>query len=61
LKIDEESWNARGKCSTQELKEATRKSMMVLPLKDIFSSKLAAKDASCRTGIPDSSTSDSAY
>jgi hypothetical protein len=28
--------NTRGKCSAQELKEATRKSVMVLPLKDLF-------------------------
>jgi hypothetical protein len=35
LKIEEESWSTRGRCSALELKVATTSSIMVLPLKDL--------------------------
>jgi hypothetical protein len=37
LKIEEESWSAKGRCSALELKEATRGSVMVLLLKGLSS------------------------
>jgi hypothetical protein len=42
MKIDEESWNAGGKYSALELKEATRSSVMVL-LKDMFFVRVSRK------------------
>jgi hypothetical protein len=35
LKIDEESWNARGKCSALELKEAIRSFVIVHHRRDL--------------------------
>jgi hypothetical protein len=45
LKIKEELWSARGRCSTLELREATRGSMMVLPLRNLsYISRIVGKD-----------------
>jgi hypothetical protein len=46
LKTEEESWSSRGRCTTLELKEATRSFVMVLPLRTCLSSGSAIKDAS---------------
>jgi hypothetical protein len=43
LKTEEELWNERERCSALELKEATRGSMMVLHLKDLFSIWVSSK------------------
>jgi hypothetical protein len=43
LKIEEESWSARGRCTTLELKEATRGSVMVLSHKDLSSIWVSSK------------------
>jgi hypothetical protein len=43
LKTEEELWNERERCSALELKEATRGSIMVLLLKDLFSVWVSSK------------------
>jgi hypothetical protein len=43
LKIEEELWNERERCSALELKEATRGSVMVLLLKGLSSTQVSSK------------------
>jgi hypothetical protein len=54
MKTEEELWSAGGRCSAMELREATRGSMMVLPLKDPSSILVSRSDSQeCKLVVKD--------
>jgi hypothetical protein len=67
LNTEEESWNAKERCSALDLKEATRGSVLVLPHRDLISAqvsrvvsrecKLQVKDFRLRNGRFSTTTS----